>query len=53
VASAAKEDDVLRFWKHLGYAAALLLLIAWVVAGIVELYRNKNASDHPARQGEE
>jgi hypothetical protein len=30
-----------------------LLLIAWVVAGISELYRNRNSGDHRVHQGEE
>ena len=42
--------------KHLLAFAALILgfvLIAWVVAGVFELYRNRNFREHRVHSGEE
>jgi hypothetical protein len=39
----------------LAFAALVfgLLLIAWVIVGVVELYRNRNSGDHRAHRREE
>jgi len=42
--------------KHLLVFAALilaLLLIVWVIAGVFELYRNRNSGEHRVHSGEE